>query len=281
MPKLSIVDLGEAIEAINPAPVRLSTDLKSALRTLTPREARFFVDTYYQRQSDRKRSYQRALAASKAGEPHGALVLLQAEDERMEGMVKRMLQTYAESHPVGQWSMSIVGIGPVISAGLLAHIDIAKAPTAGHIWRFAGLDPTVTWNKGEKRPWNTGLKTLTYHIGESFVKTQNLPGSVYGPLFAQRRAYEQGRSDRGELADIAAERASKVGKDTDAYKAYSQGQLPPAHLHARARRWTAKLFLAHWQEVAWQVEYGVPPSKPYVLEHLGHVHKIQVPNWPH
>src|SRR5581483_161544 len=25
------------------------------------------------------------------------------------------------------------------------HIDIEKAPTAGHIWRFAGLDPTLRW----------------------------------------------------------------------------------------------------------------------------------------
>jgi hypothetical protein len=43
---------------------------------------------------------------------------------------------------------------------LLARIDIVKAPTAGHIWRYAGLDPTVRWNKGEKRPWNAGLKVL-------------------------------------------------------------------------------------------------------------------------
>jgi len=34
---------------------------------------------------------------------------------------------------------SIVGIGPVLSAGLLAHIDMARCPTVGHIWQFAGI----------------------------------------------------------------------------------------------------------------------------------------------
>lgn len=58
---------------------------------------------------------------------------------------------------------SIHGIGPVISAGLLAHIDIHRAVTVGHIWRFAGLDPSVKWLKKTKRPWNAGLKVLCCH----------------------------------------------------------------------------------------------------------------------
>ena len=87
----------------------------------------------------------------------------------MEGQIKRALEKYVDNHPVGSWLTSIHGIGPVIAAGLLAHIDIARAPTVGHIWRFAGLDPTTKWEKKTRRPWNAALKVLTWKAGESFV----------------------------------------------------------------------------------------------------------------
>jgi hypothetical protein len=46
--------------------------------------------------------------------------------------------------------MSNKGIGPVLSAGLLAHIDLRIAVTAGCIWRYAGMDPTSKWLGGER-----------------------------------------------------------------------------------------------------------------------------------
>jgi len=61
--------------------------------------------------------------------------------------------------------------------------------------------------------------------------------------------------------------------------AYSKGILPPAHIHARAKRPIVKLFLSHWHKVAYQVHYGEKPPSPYAIEHLGHVHEIPVPNW--
>jgi hypothetical protein len=63
----------------------------------------------------------------------------------MEAQAKTLLDKYSADQPVGVWAREQVGIGPVISAGLLAHINIEKAPTVGHIWRFAGLDPTQSW----------------------------------------------------------------------------------------------------------------------------------------
>jgi hypothetical protein len=56
--------------------------------------------------------------------------------------------------------------------------------------------------------------------------------------------------------------------------------LPPARIHRRAVRYAVKLFLAHYHHVAYEVEFGEPPPKPYVIEHLGHVDFIGPPNWP-
>ena len=62
----------------------------------------------------------------------------------------------------------------------------------------------------------------------------------------------------------------KIGKDTDAYAAYSQGRLPPAHIHARAKRYAIKLFLAHLHHKMYMEHYGKEPPLPYAIAHLDH-----------
>lgn len=171
----------------------------------------------------------------------------------------------------------------MIAAGLLAHIDITKAPTVGHIWRFAGLDPTVTWAKGQKRPWNASLKVLAWKIGESFVKVSGHDSDFYGHLYLERKAREQAKNEAGAYAEQAAAMLTKkrFRDETGAKKAYESGKLPPGHIHARAKRWAVKLFLSHWHHVAYESHYGTLPPKPYILTiEGGHAHRIDVPNWP-
>jgi hypothetical protein len=253
--------------------------------------------------------------------------------DTVEGQIKRSLDAWTDAQPMGQWSKSIVGIGPIISAGLLAHIDITKAPTVGHIWRYAGLDSTVDWlgkekskqlvdsvmgketkvssqhiakiaeatsRKAEnlvniavdpktgkisrkslqaglaKRPWNADLKVICWKVGQSFVKVCNNPADVYGKIYSGRKLMEQTQNDAGMYAGQAAHvlATKRIDKDTDAYAAYSQGKLPPAHIQQRAERYATKLFLSHWHHVAYVNQYGVEPPKPYPISHLGHAHMI-------
>jgi hypothetical protein len=261
---------------------KLSKDLKTASLTLTISEIRYLVDAYYQIQENRKAAGNQYTALAKSGEPNLVIGWLADQNETLEKQIKNALDKWTDHHPVGKWAKSITGVGPVISAGLLAHIDITKAPTDGHIWRFAGLDPTSEWKKGEKRPWNASLKVLCWKIGQSFVKTSNLDSDFYGKLWRQRKEYEEKNSAEGKHAEQAKAKLEKynIGKTTEAYGHYSAGHLPPAHLQARACRWTVKLFLSHWQQVAYRNHYGVNAPYPYVLDILGHVDKIQVPNWP-
>lgn len=260
---------------------RLTKDLKDAARTLSPEEARYLVDYYYQMQHDRIRAANQVRAQSESGEPHAVLHWLGDNTARMESNIKRALQSFADANPVGRWSLSIVGIGPVIASGLLAHIDIEKAPTVGHIWRFAGLDPTVSWGKGEKRPWNARLKVVCFHIGESFVKVKSNKNDFYGKFYDRRYIYETERNDAGGNAEAAAKvlATKRIGKDTDAYKAYAEGRLPKAQIHARAKRWAVKLFLAHWHHVAYRERFGEDPPKPFVISHMGHADLILPPNY--
>jgi len=266
------VDLGrtEFEESIT----KLSRDLLVAARTLSHDEARFLVDLYYLQQEHRKRSNNQVRALMESGEPHTVLRWFAEQGETLEKRVASVLKSYADAHPTGEWLQEIDGIGPIIAAGLLAHIDITKSPTVGHIWRFAGLDPTSKWEKGQKRPWNAALKTLCWKIGESFVKVSNKDTAFYGRLYKERKELEIQRNEAGAFAEQAkaAIEKKKIGKDTEAYKAYSVGRLPPAHIHARAKRYAVKRFLIDTHTVWYWIEFSTLPPKPFVFEHAGHAH---------
>jgi hypothetical protein len=255
---------------------RLSRDLAKAAISLSRHEARYLVDTYYQMQEDRKRASNQARALITNSEPANVVEWLARQSQTLEQQIKRALDTYSATDPVGEWSRGIIGIGPVIAAGLLAHIDITKAPTVGHIWRYAGLDPTVEWGKGQKRPWNAQLKTLCWKIGESFVKVSGNPDSFYGEVYKKRKEWELQRNEEGLYADQAAKMLAKfkIGTDTTARKFYEAGKLPPGHIHARAKRYAVKLFLSQWHEVAYRQHYGTEPPKPYAIDILKHAHHI-------
>ena len=257
--------------------VKLSKDLRQAAATISSTEARFLVDAYYQMQDRRIRSNNQL--RQMPDEPHEVLGWLAAQSTILENNVKGALDVYSKYHPIGERIRTVVGVGPVIAAGLLAHIDIHKAKTAGALWKYAGLDPAAQWKKGQKRPWNAALKVLCWKLGESFVKVSGNKNDVYGKIYKQRKELEAQRNESGEFAEQAKAKLEKfnIGKTTDAYKAYSIGKLPPAHIHARATRFAVKLFLSHLQEVWWKHEFHTDPPAPYAMVHQGHAHKIEPP----
>lgn len=257
---------------------RLTRDIAKSASLLSDDEARFLVDYYYICQEDRKRSTNQTRALSETQEPCAVVAWLAEQSTTLENQIKRALDVYTDAHPVGKWLKGVYGIGPVIAAGLLAHIDITKAPTVGHIWRYAGLDPTVKWEKGQKRPWNAGLKTLLWKLGQSFMKFSNQEECFYGHIYKERKAYEIARNERGENAALAAVLVLKVGKTTEAHKHLSLGLLPPGQIDARARRYAVKLLLSHLHGEWYRATYGTPPPLPYPIAIGGHAHYIAPPH---
>ena len=265
------------VEEIRSSVETLSKDLRNAAKTMTDDEARFLVDSYYQMQANRIRSNNQIRQMS--DEPHDVLYWLSEQSTVLERNVKSALNVYSNAHPIGQRIRTVIGVGEVIASGLIAHIDIKKASTAGAIWKFAGLDPTIEWKKKTKRPFNAQLKVLCWKLGESFVKVSGNEKAFYGKIYRERKELEVKRNDNGDFAKQAEEVLEKknIGKTTVAYKHYSNGKLPPAHIQARSTRYTVKLFLSHLHEVWYQHEYNKAPPKPFVLEHGGHAHKIEPP----
>lgn len=346
---------------------RLNRDLKNASKLLTHAQARYLVDAYYMMQDDRKRSNNQIRALEENSEPSDVIEWFGLTATKIEDDLRSVLGIWARTFKAGRWAQSINGIGNVISAGLLAFIDIAKAPTAGCIWSLAGIESTSRWQSREKvaaelaswpniltndhfevifkewgrspasmaralcglpnyspsaareliknanikkkdviaylakRPYNAALKTIAYHIGECIVRASSSPKDIYGKVYYARKKLEIERNEQGLFAGQAKKELENkdYGRDTDAYCWYAgcltpekaaairnnpkpaagdalkmagepgsgMAMLPPAHIHARARRYTAKLFLAHFHEALWREKHGGIESmpKPYIF----------------
>lgn len=263
------------MDEINPIQ-RLTRDLKKASETLSDREARYLVDAYYTIQGYRKRAGQQVEAMMQ--EPHTVLNWLFKQNETLEAQIKRALDAYSDAHPVGSWLKSIYGIGPVIASGLLAHIDITKAPTYGHIHSFAGLNPSKKWEKGQKRPWNNRLKVLCWHAGQSFMKLSFRDECFYGKLYREQKAKLVSNNESGAYAETASALLEKFKRETKTREALLEGKLSAAHIDARARRYVVKLFLSHLHLVWYYIHFGVLPPIPFPIAHQNHADFILPPN---
>lgn len=278
-------------------------DMRRANQSMSAHKARYLVQLYYDVQRQRIRAGNRVasiarlefgdeaatmstaevLARVRAETPSDALLYLLDMFGSVEKDVAGVLGEWTLEDPsgMGAWTRQIVGLGPVITAGLLAHIDITKAPTVGHIWRFGGLDPTVQWLPHQLRPWNARLKVVLWKLGVSFQKTCNNPRDIYGHVYAQRRAYEARKNLDGDYAEQAARQlASKAyGTETEAYAALSQGRLPAAQIVLRAQRYAVKAFLSDWHAEYYRRVFKTEPPKPYPIAHLGHAHHMEGRGW--
>jgi len=125
--------------------VRLTADLKEASKLLGAKEARWLVDTYQSIQKLRIAVGNRIEAASLEGEPASVLNWNLGNLLILEGDITAAIKVFSNSYASGVWLQGICGIGPILAAGILATFDIRTAPTVGHWWRYAGLDPTLRW----------------------------------------------------------------------------------------------------------------------------------------
>jgi len=275
-----------------PSVVRLTRDLAQASRTMGAQEARFLVDTYYTFQDNRKRAGNQIKAMQRraeaqglqAPEPHVLIDWMFDQSKILESQIKRAADQYTQAHIMGSWMRQIVGIGPVISAGLLANLEVPRAH-AGHIYAFAGIagDGQKEWLPNTKRPYSTRLKTVCWHAGQSFMKLaahtdkSGKPDCFYGLMYRERKAFEQKMSDEGHRHEAAAKWIKRMkDKTTPTYKIYLEGKLPPSQIDARARRYAVKMFLSHMNDV-WHIRLGNPPPAPYAIARAGHVDYIPPP----
>lgn len=146
---------------------------------------------------------------------------------------------------------------------------------------------SLTWSGIEGalvvRPWHRRLRTISIHMGMQIQRHSSYT-DFYNALYKERKSYEYERNERLMYKEQAAKKLAtgsfKLG--TSPHKWYSQGMLPPVHIQTRSMRWTTKLFMSHYFDVAYYEIYGKLPEPPYIIAHAEQMlgKKIKVPNWP-
>jgi hypothetical protein len=137
----------------------LNMDIEKIM-TLKPREIKkmtfsddqikSIVRTYYRIQDMRKVTFNQTRAFKEDARPHLLVNFIGEEMKHLEDICGSAMDAYSGSKKIGMWARSIHGIGPKIASGLMSYIDIAQCPVVSHIWRYAGLDPTMQWlNKAQ------------------------------------------------------------------------------------------------------------------------------------
>ena len=130
---------------------------------------------------------------------------------------------------------------------------------------------TKTWSAekliaaASKYPYNAGLKSLLWKVGNCFIAQQNNPQSLYGSLFAERKAFEEQKNEAREYAEQASKIKSGLNQNDPDYRTYAAGKLPSDHITARASRWVQKIFIAHLFEEMYRVQNGHVPPRYYPL----------------
>lgn len=242
---------------------------------------RFTVANYYRAQGGRKRADMQLRQLGDRPDPGGILQHFSDVMAQLETDMEKELKVFAKNHPVGQWLLAQHGIGPVIAAGILAHVDIEIAQTAGQIWRFSGLDPSVKWERGQKRPWCAAMKQITWHSGQCFMKTWKNEDSYYGKLYAEKKVQLTALNEQKHWSvprdGKPARTETFVTTSAEVKKKLAEGRLPEFVIDAMARRWAVKIFLSHFHAVYYWHHWKKPPPKPYAIAHLGHAHEIRIP----
>lgn len=270
---------------------QLSKEEIKTAKKYSRQEAMSLVGLYYSIQKSRMGARNKESAHQRNVDVLADPVLitrLKDELKKVEKQCSRGLKAFASAQPLGVWAMSNHGVGHVICAGLLAHIDMNRAVTAGAIWKFAGIIPPelIKWEKGQKRPYNAALKTLCWKLGESFKKVSGNPEAFYGKIYQERKAFEVAQNESGKLKEqahkrlaLAMKKGYKVSKEQ--VEIWESGKLQAMGLDLRAMRYTVKIFLSHYHTVG-RTMMGLPLVKPWVLAHMPetHVHYIPPPNWP-
>ncbi len=230
---------------------------------------RVLVETYYDVQDQRIRGAHRIRQYTEITDtPERMLEGWHDEiDKRMsssEGYLQRRVQKLLDDEPLWRdWLVDVRGIGPCLAGGIMAWLDPAKAPHRSSFWKYAGLSvqdgEQEKRKRGQKIQYVPKLKTLSWKIGESFIKQTKPHPSEYRRLYERFRIKVNNQTcSREHIID---------GKKVECFD---------AHKYAKAKRLTVKIFLAHVWEV-WRRMEGLPVEDPYPMAHKGHSMNDYIP----
>jgi len=219
-------------------------------------EIKILVSNYYRMQSHRIRLDAQIRSFNKDEEKKLIVTKLLENTANVfrkeEDINSNIIKKWVSHHKIASICTHTLGIGHILAAGLVSHVDWSMIGSAGRLWAYCGLNPEAKWEKGCRCPWNSTLKQLCFLMGESFVKQKNREKDIYGKIYQKRKDWETLLNNAiimctpdGKKLFEKLENTSKEKEIELLYgKMKKYGYLRPAALHSRAKRYAVKLYLA-------------------------------------
>lgn len=142
---------------------------------------------------------------------------------------------------------------------------IERLPTISALSKYSGFDvqngKAPARAKGSKTTYNSRLRSMCWRLASSLLRAK---GKYYEYYLAQKERYTQRYLAEGKQIVPATSLPKVEGKkrETDAF-------ISEGHIHNQALRKMIKLFLSGlW--LTWREAAGLPVTKPYAIEQLGH-----------
>lgn len=166
--------------------------------------------------------------------------------ENTENEIDDDIKDMCKNYPIIDEMIKVKGLGLMLSAKIVAMVDINRADSVSAMWRYCGYGVIDGKRerpvKGEKLHYNSRLKTTLYNVAGSFLKCN----SSYRLVYDRAKAYyEETKADDKE---------------------WTKG-----HIHLASMRKMIKVFLSHlW--LVWRTMEQLETNKPYVHDVLKHTH---------
>lgn len=186
--------------------------------------------------------------------------------KELEDFVDGRVADLIEGHPAFPWFSRVKGVGRENIGKVVGLVDIRKCSHVSSLWKFAGFSvedgvaPKLR-KGGGKLEYNSKLRSMCWRLGQSLMRAK---GKFYDYYLKEKDKYYQRYENQGVKIVPATSLPTRDGKRYE-----PDGVISEGHVHNQALRKTIKLFLAClW--VVWREAEGLPITKPYAIDQLGH-----------
>ncbi len=224
------------------------------------------------------------------------LHLLQAWHERfldLEADADKDIQRLSKEYEIIDHMIEVKGIGRMLASKVVSMIDIERSATVSALWRYCGYGLGEYWVKDNKvmapkvgKKWegkgeDKQLVTVIPKPKDDWELKELRDRPVPGYMLCYNMRL---KSTLYLVAGSFLKSSSPYRKIYDSARVYYDANRPDwtdGHKHNASLRKMTKMFISHlW--LTWRQIEGLPVSKPYVHEKLGHQHNYtpQEFGWP-
>lgn len=207
----------------------------------------------------------------------------------LEKLATEDIQKYVKDLVIVEYMCWVKGIGPILAAKVIAHIDIDEPDTVSAMWRYCGYSVVnsgeYVYPCGHEQPSNGNGPVDASTLCATCNARPVMQGKAERPTKGERLHYNARlKSACFLVAESLVRTGSPYREIYDKAKEYYELNRPSwnkMHIHRASQRKMVKVWLAHlW--LVWRTIEGLPadPAYPDAILNHSHIYPPEYFGWP-